>query len=301
MNETLKPMDSIRLGYFTSLLAYSYGIIFYVYFKNFFISLTLLYSILLLLPLTLLITDIENIYTEYITTGSIPMFIGVIGVLNGYLIVLTINTEFTEKKFLLVESNNKDEENNNNSDKEDEKEEEINSDKENDYQKYSRIGKSCTIGLLLFIVCAFYIIDLSIPFFVYSKTYLIIRYCCEIGVLLFIIGISLGFNQILNASYWSLVAFSLLSIESTIFFIFNLSDNWYYLYISFIIHVFIVLIIFKLFTLFYKCFKSLFICILSKRNVNNKYRFENEKMEFIDVTQDVKEKKLIDDKDIELV
>jgi len=223
-------MDDVRLGFYYNLLSYSIGIILSVFLKDYILSGFILNALLCFLPLTLLITDSENMTTNYVITNVFPCLIGLWGIGLGSFII------FFDSKMKKNKSN----------------ENEIVPHK---YDKIKRIGKCSSIFIILFVICLLYILDVTIPFAVYFKPYLLCHFLIETFLLIIIICLCLSFGMYDQAFLWFLTSFVLLSILSTIFFIFKIINDNYFWNFLFIIHSIIIITLLYTFKYGYYLFK----------------------------------------------
>lgn len=204
------PMDVIHLGFYYNLLSYSIGILLYVFTENYWFSGCLLSSLICFLPLTLLATDNENFTTNFILTSVFPCIMGLYGIFIGKMIHY-----FTILKHLPEHENEKSKK------------------KGNDCK---RIGKCCTIFVIVTTIMILYLLDITIPFAVYYNPYLIFHFFTETILFVIIISFLLGFKETDKAFLYSMTSLTILSILSTTFYIFKIIDGNYFWNFLFIIH-----------------------------------------------------------------
>jgi len=196
------PMDNIRLGFYYNLTTYSIGILLYVFTENYWLSGGILSSLICFLPLTLLVTDQENFTTNYLITSIFPCLIGLYGIVVGQMIHY-----FGKLKHLPEIENVKPRKN---------------------VHYCKRIGKCCTVSVIVTVIMILYILDITIPFAVYYTPYLIFHFFTETILFVIIMSFLLGFKETDKALLWAMTSFTLLSILSTIFFIFKIIDYNYF-------------------------------------------------------------------------
>lgn len=255
MNETLKPMDDIRLRFYYALMSYSIGLISYVSIQK--PLLTLVFGLFLIIhvPLTLLITDENNVYVDIGITILFPLLALIVGIFKGYVFVRLFDYYFK-----------------NHDTDDDPNDDNVKKNKKKKCNTLSQYCKGFLIGGTIFAICSFYIIDLSIPFLVtfgYPNIYLKIRFCIHIGLSLFLIGLSIGFKQNRFGILWSMVGYSTTTILLTTLFIFNIiTENGYFVYLVFTIHFTIIIcslpIIILLCKILYKVFSKYGIIDIKK-------------------------------------
>lgn len=238
MNETVEytllPMDSIRLRFYYALMSYSIGLISFVSIQKPFIVLVGDLFIIMLTPLTLLITDPNNIHVELSITILFPVLTLLFGIFQGYLFIRIYDYYFHKKDI----------DKNDDEDRED--------DKDNDHKKTKKCNtiahycKACLIAATIMSICIFYIIDLTIPFLVsvsYPNIYLKIRVCIHLFLSVFLIGLAIGFKQQRFGKLWIMVAYSTTTMLLTTLFLFKIiKKNGYYVYLTFVIHFIIIII-----------------------------------------------------------
>lgn len=204
------PMDEIRLSFYYNLLSYSIGILLYVFTENYWLSGCILSSLICFLPLTLLATDQENFTTNYLSTSVFPCLIGLYGIGVGQMI------HYFGKLKHLPEI------------------ETVKPIKKVHYCK--KIGKCCTVFVIVTVIMILYILDITIPFAVYYNPYLIFHFFTETILFVIIMSFLLGFKQTDKALLWAMTSFTLLSILSTTFFIFKIINDNYFWNFLFIVH-----------------------------------------------------------------
>jgi hypothetical protein len=268
-NETLKPMDDMRLGYYYILLAYSFGLIFNTLFLNIYKTISLLFCIIILAPLTLMFTDNENYYTNIIITLLFPALYGLLGILESYLL-----------KFLFLKQIEKEYE------KEAIKEEELEEKRKeydllNEKSDFRKMAKLFSFYIFIILNCFFYIIDITVTALVYFETYRLIRFFAQfLFSVMLIVYIFIIFDGNLYL-YWIMIWFSNLTILSTTLFIFNLTRSIKVLYCICLIHFFLILIIIQITILIVRLIKFLY---------HNKFKLNNNEEQL--VIKDDKEIKL---------
>ena len=239
MNETLKPMDDMRLGYYYILLAYSFGLIFNTIFLNIYKTISLLFCIILLAPLTLMFTDNENYYTNIIITLLFPALYGLLGIFESYLLKFLFIKQFEEEEEPELENKRKDYE------------------LLNETSECRKIAKLISLYIFIILSCLFYIIDITIPALVYFKTYIIIRFFVQClfstMLIIYVFIIFEGYTYL----YWIMICFSTLTILSTTLFIFNITKSITALNCICLIHFILVLIIIQITILIIRLIKYL--------------------------------------------
>ena len=224
-------MDDIRLRFYYALMSYSLGLISFVSIQKTLPVLVLDLFIIILTPLTLLISDTKNIYIEISIEILFPLITLLMGIFQGYVIIKLYDYYFINKN----------------------KEESIIDDdepkKKKDTKKINTIAHYCKAGLIAattMSIFIFYIIDLAIPFLVtwgYPGVYLKLRFFFHLVLSAFLIGLSMGFKQKRFAKLWGMVAYSTSTILMTTLFIFNIiTDNGYFVYLVFFIHFTLIII-----------------------------------------------------------
>jgi hypothetical protein len=231
MNETLKPMDDIRLRFYYALMSYSIGLISFISIQNPFTVLVLDLLIIIITPLTLLFTDEENIYVEITITIIFPTLTLLLGIFKGYIFIKIYNYYFIKK---------------NTDDNTNIADDDVVKKKSKICNNISQYCKAALIAATTMSICIFYIIDLSVPFLVrfnYPNIYLKIRLFIHLLLSLFLIGLSIGFKQKRFGKLWMMVAYSTTTILMTTLFIFNIiTKNGYFVYLVFTIHFTIIVI-----------------------------------------------------------
>src|SRR5690348_10496469 len=84
MCDVVKPLDDLLLAFYYSLTMYSIGIILTVTIGRIYQPIVIICGLIILTPLTLLFTDIENNYVEIFYGLICPLFNGIVGLLHGY-------------------------------------------------------------------------------------------------------------------------------------------------------------------------------------------------------------------------
>lgn len=230
MNETtFKPMDDIRLRFYYALMSYSLGLISFVSIQKPLLVLVIDLFIITLTPLTLLISDKENIYIELSIVILFPILTLLLGIFKGYVITKLYDYYFHKKDETLDKSGDEQQKKN--------------------YKKCNNIAHYCKAGLIaatIMCICIFYFIDLTVPLLVswgYPNFYLKLRFCLHLGLSVFLIGLALGFKQKRFAKLWMMVAYSTSTILLTTLFIFNIiKSNGYMVYLVFFVHFTLVVI-----------------------------------------------------------
>jgi hypothetical protein len=249
--DTLKPIDNVLLSFYYSLTSYSIGIILPIVTRkeDRILNFLVMIVVIILTPLTLLFTDIENRYIDEFYLLLCPLFNGIIGIAHGHYLrkifslnlikigddklgdIIRIKYDDNINKYffcLLIDNSS------------------LKKICPNIFKRVFYLLKTLILLILVLLLCLLYYIDITIPLYVYYKKYYYLRFPLHCLLCLTILVTGWLLRKYVFSIYWSFASISLTTILLTKIIVSTVRYEMWVNFILFIIHTVVCYIIYAI-------------------------------------------------------
>lgn len=284
MSIILRPMSENLLAFYYSLTMYSIGIIISVATGKIDSSYIIITLLVIITPLTLLFTSIENEYIDIYYGLICPLINGIIGACHGYYLKIVFSFNRIKIGNDKLGDIIKTSQNDTHTDKCccccDKKKFSFSCCYSKDLTLLKFLQTSVIFLFILLLILTYYV-DITMPFYVLWKKYYIIRFISHISICIIIAFFGFLYRKYLFFNYWLVATFSLTTILLTRLIVSAIEYKIWYTFLLFAIHSTICYIIY--FMIFFTVKRILPIFWIYNDNNNE---FELKQMETTPVNYD---------------